>query len=191
MHVALLGGAFDPPHVGHVLMAQQLLDFMPVDEVWLLPNFSQSAPVKATTAVEHRVAMTRLLETPKIRVSTIELDHKLSGETIEIVPHLPREHEFFFVIGSDLLPGFTQWKDYEQLLAALPFWVFPRAGHPSEPIHKGMMVIEHELLVVTNISSTIIRDRVARGFSIDELIPQGIGDYIQRHGLYGSSKGNK
>ena len=78
MRIALLGGSFNPPHIGHVWMARQVLDFCGVDEVWLLPNYDQS-PSKDVAPVEHRLAMTRLLEGDKIRVSTIEVDNKLDG----------------------------------------------------------------------------------------------------------------
>ena len=116
MKIALLGGAFNPPHLGHVMIARQVLDFTDTEEVWFLPNYTQSAPTKSTTPVEHRLAMTRLLELPNTHVSTLEIDNKLDGETVHLLPYLSKEHEFSFVIGSDQLPGFTKWQDYEKLL---------------------------------------------------------------------------
>ncbi len=190
MHIALLGGVFDPPHFGHLWMAQQMLDFCRVDEVWFLPNFTQSAPTKPATAVEHRLAMTRLLELPKTRVSTIEIDNKLDGETVHLLPYLPacaggpKEHEYYFVIGSDQLPGFTKWLDWKKLLEVMPFWVFPRAGYPLEPLYKNMKVVTHESLIVSNLSSTIVRDRARRGLSIAPFVPPLVAAYIQEHRLY-------
>lgn len=184
MHIALLGGVFDPPHLGHVWMAQQMLDFAGVDEVWFLPNYAQSAPVKDATPVTHRLAMTRLLEAPRTRVSTIEIANKLDGETAHILPYLPKEHGFSFVIGSDQLSGFTKWLDWEKLLRAMPFWVFPRAGYPSEPLYHNMKVVEHDQLVVSNLSSTVIRDRVKASLPISPFVPTTVEDYIRHHGLY-------
>lgn len=194
MRIALLGGVFDPPHLGHVWMAQQMLDFTqhlsdgagfaPIDEVWFLPNYGQSPAKGVIASMEDRLAMTRLLNLPKTRVSTIEIDNKLDGETVHVLPYLPKEHDFSFVIGSDQLSGFTKWLDWEKLLAAMPFWVFPRAGYPLEPLYNNMKVVTHNSLVISNISSTIIRQRVRRGLSIDHLVPPTVAAYIQEHGLY-------
>ena len=183
MQIALLGGAFNPPHIGHVLIAQQVLDFTSTDEVWFLPNFHQSPP-KPVASVEDRLAMTRLLELPKTKVSTIEIDHQLDGETIHILPFLPKEHSYSFIIGSDQLPTLHLWQGWEELLNQLPFLVFPRYGYPNEPLYPNMHVISDEILVGSNISSTKIRERVKRGLAIHTLTTLHIADYIHSHGLY-------
>lgn len=183
MNIALLGGAFNPPHLGHLMIAQQVLDFAGADEVWFLPNFHQSPP-KPVAAAHHRLAMTKLLQMPRIQVSTIEIDNALSGETIDILPFLPPEHKFSFIIGSDQLPTFHLWKDWQKLLAAMPFLVFPRYGFPNEPLHKGMRVISHELLVGSNISSTKVRERIRRGLPIELFVPRGISQYVFEQKLY-------
>lgn len=183
MRVALLGGAFNPPHLGHLMIAQQVLDFTDTDEVWFLPNFAQSPP-KPVASVEDRLAMTKFLVLPRTHVSTIEIDNRLDGETVNILPHLPADHQFSFIIGSDQLPTFHLWQDWEKLLSQMPFFVFPRYGFPNEPLYKGMKVIADELLVGSNISSTKIRQRVARGLPVDQFVPQAVHAYIQERGLY-------
>lgn len=183
MNIALLGGAFNPPHIGHLMIAQQVLDFTHTDEVWFLPNFHQSPP-KPVASVEDRLAMTKLLDMPKTRVSTIEIDNRLDGETVHILPFLPPEHSFSFIIGSDQLPTLHLWQEWEALIQKLPFFVFPRYGYPNEPLYANMHVISDELLVGSNISSTKIRERVKRGLPIDQLVPQKISAYIAEHGLY-------
>lgn len=184
MRVGLLGGVFNPPHVGHLMIAQQVLDFTDVDEVWFLPNYGQHPPKPHVASVSHRLAMTRMLVLPKTRVSTIEIDYKLDGNTINLLPHLPPRHTYTFIMGADWLPGFTMWGDWKELLKKLPFLVFPRAGHPMEPLYNNMKPLEHDLLVVTNISATKIRERVRRGLSIDQLVPRQIAEYIKQHRLY-------
>ncbi len=183
MRIALLGGAFNPPHIGHLMIAQQVLDFTQTDEVWFLPNYSQTPP-KPVESFEDRLAMTRLLTLARTRVSTIEIDHALDGETVNILSHLPKEHEFSFVIGSDQLPTFHLWKDWEKLLHAMPFFVFPRYGYPNEPLHDGMKIIADEALIGSNISSTKIRERIARGLPIDQFVSQSVAAYIAQHQLY-------
>lgn len=183
MNIGLLGGAFNPPHLGHLLIAQQVLDFTDCDEVWFLPNFGQMPP-KPVEDVSHRLAMTKLLTLDRTRVSTIEVDHQLDGDTINLLPYLPHEHSFRFIIGSDQLPTFHLWGRWEELLQHLPFLVFPRYGFPNEPLYSNMNMITHELLVGTNISSTKIRDRVKRGFPIEQFVPAPVAQYITAHKLY-------
>ncbi|MBI5449631.1 nicotinate (nicotinamide) nucleotide adenylyltransferase [Candidatus Gottesmanbacteria bacterium] len=183
MNIALLGGSFNPPHIGHGWIARQVLDFCGADEVWLLPNYNQS-PSKDVASVPDRLTMTRLLEGDKIRVSTMEIDNKLDGETVHILPYLAKEHKFSFIIGSDQLAGFRKWQGWQKLLIALPFLVFPRPGYPAEPVEENMTVVESDHLVTANISSTIIRTRIAAGLPIGSFVPEAVEAYISKHGLY-------
>lgn len=183
MNIGLLGGAFNPPHLGHVMIAQQVLDFTDCDQVWFLPNFGQMPP-KPVIEVSHRLAMTKLLSLSCTRVSILEIENKLNGDTINLLPLLPKEHAFRFIIGSDQLPTFHLWGRWEELLRRLPFFVFPRYGFPNEPLYPNMTVVTHELLVGTNISSTKIRERVRRGLSIDQFVPGAIATYIHQHKCY-------
>jgi nicotinate-nucleotide adenylyltransferase len=183
MKIGLLGGAFNPPHLGHLMIAQQVLDFTDTDEVWLLPNYNQLPP-KPVESVTHRLAMTKLLAMDRTRVSTIEIDNRLDGDTIHLLPYLPSGHEFRFIIGSDQLPTLHLWGDYTKLLSALPFLVFPRYGFPNEPLYPNMTVITNEDLIGSNISSTKIRNRVKSGLSIGQFVPSSVASYIDAHGLY-------
>ncbi len=125
-----------------------------------------------------------MLSCEKTRVSTLEIDHALDGNTIHLLPHLPKEHTYVFVMGSDWLPTFPLWGNWQVLLKRLPFYIFPRNGFPCEPLYENMTVIEHELLIVTDISSTKIRKRVGQGLSIDQFVPPQIASYIKEHELY-------
>ena len=109
MHIGIFGGVFNPPHIGHLIIAQQVLDFTDVDQVWFLPNFGQYPTKPNVASVAHRLAMTTLLVLPKTRVSTIEIDNKLDGNTINLLPHLPPPHTYTFIMCADWLPGFTMW----------------------------------------------------------------------------------
>ena len=183
MNIGLLGGAFNPPHLGHVMIAQQVLDFTDCEEVWFLPNFGQLPP-KPVIEVSHRLAMTTLLSLSRTRVSTLEIENKLNGDTINLLPLLPKEHSFRFIIGSDQLPTFHLWGRWEELLHRLPFFVFPRYGFPNEPLYSNMTMVTHELLVGTNISSTKIRNRVKQGLPIEQFVPAPIAQYVAVHKLY-------
>ncbi len=183
MNIALLGGAFNPPHIGHSMIAQQVLDFTNTDEVWFLPSFGQIPP-KPVAEVRHRLAMTNLLSLPKTQVSTLEIDHGLDGDTVHLLAHLPKNHTFSFIIGSDQLPTFHLWGQWETLLESMQFWVFPRYGYPNEPMYKNMKMVSHPALVGSNISSTKIRERIRLGLSVDEFVPSAVAGYIKENSLY-------
>jgi len=184
MRIALLGGVFNPPHVGHLMIAQQVLDFTNIEEVWFLPNYGQQPPKPHVAAVKHRLAMTQMLKLPKTKISTLEIDHQLDGNTINLLPYLPKEHQYVFVMGSDWLSGFHLWGQWQELLQRLPFLIFPREGFPPSPLYPNMTVIEHEHLIVTGISSTKIRARIKQGLPVDQFVPPGVAGYIKDHGLY-------
>ena len=166
------------------MMARQVLDFGGVDQVWFLPNYGQQPPKPNVASVKDRVAMAHLLVFAGTSVCTIETDNKLDGNTIHLLPLLPKEHTYEFVIGADWLPSFQIWNQWEELLKQIPFLVFPRAGYPLSPLYKNMRVLTHELLITTDISATKIRERVKEGLPIDQFVPPEVNVYIVNHGLY-------
>lgn len=184
MKIALFGGAFNPPHIGHLLIAQQVLDFTDTDEVWFLPNYGQHPPKPYMAAVGDRLAMTKFLFLPRTKVSTLEINNKLDGNTINLLPLLPKGNTYTFIIGSDWLPSFTLWGSWEELLQKMPFLVFPRNGYANEPLYPNMKLLTHENLIVTDISATKIRQRVKDGLPIDLFVPPKVAEYIKVHKLY-------
>jgi nicotinate-nucleotide adenylyltransferase len=183
MKIGLLGGKFNPPHLGHILIAQQVLDFAGFDEVWFVPNYGQSFH-EPVAPVADRLAMTNMISVPKTKVSTLEIANKLDGKTIHLIPFLPKEHTYTFIIGSDQLATFHQWGEYKTLVKQMPFLVFPRYGYPSEPIYENMTVLGHKTLIASNISSTKVRERIKMKLPIGSFVPEGVSAYIQKHNLY-------
>jgi len=183
MNIGLFGGVFDPPHIGHILVAQQVLDFGGVDEIWFVPNYRTSFQ-KPTAPVSDRMAMVTMVDLPKTVISTLEIDHKLDGQTIHLLPYLPPGNTYVFIIGSDQLATFHLWGQWQELLRQMRFLVFPRYGYPNDPLYEHMSVISDESLLATNISSTKIRERVKRGLSIAPFVPKGVEEYIKEHKLY-------
>lgn len=186
MQIGLLGGSFNPPHLGHLLIAQQVLDFTDLEEIWWLPAYAHTFD-KPLAPVSDRVAMAKLLNLPKTKVSTLEIDHQLNGDTINLVPLLKEKYphdQFTFVMGSDQLPTFQKWGRWEQLIEKLPFLIVPRAGYPLSPLYKNMRVLQNSLFISTNISSSLVRVRIAKGLSIDHLVPETVKAYIATNMLY-------
>ncbi|MBI5620832.1 nicotinate (nicotinamide) nucleotide adenylyltransferase [Candidatus Gottesmanbacteria bacterium] len=184
MNIGIFGGVFNPPHLGHLMIARQILDFTDIEEIWFLPNYGQHPPKPHVAPVADRLAMTKLLNSPKTRISTIEIDQQLDGNTINLLPHLPSNNSYTFIMGADWLPGFTTWGNWKALLKKIPFLVFPRCGYANTPLYPNMTLLDGPTIMTTNISSTKIRERIKQGLPIDQFVPPAIAAYIKKHGLY-------
>jgi len=190
MKIAILGGSFDPPHLGHLLVAQQTLDFLNIDEVWLMPCFSHPFAKKMADPL-FRLEMCKLsigeAYRRQLRVSDFEIRLKKQCFTIDTVRTLKKTFKadkFFWLIGSDNLADFRKWKDWQKLLKEIKFLVFPRIDYPVKKLPKGFILIKSEFLIYSNLSSDIIRERVKKGLPIKGMVTEEVEEYIKEHKLY-------
>ncbi len=186
MKIGILGGSFDPPHFGHLLVARQTKEILGLDEIWLMPYFAHNWDT-TVSASRDRLAMARLIEEPAITVSDEEIHLQAKSYTIETVQRLKAKyaHEFYWIVGSDIVREFYRWKDHEILAREVKFLVFPRNGHPiSSSLPTSFTQVRSPDLVTSNISSTIIRKRLHRGHSVIGLVPERVLAYIHQHKLY-------
>ncbi len=193
MKIAVLGGAFNPPHLGHKLIAQEILKYLEIDEVWLTPCYHHAFDKKIAPVV-HRQNMTKMLTNPRIQYCNAEIDHQLSGQTIELMPILHQEypqHNFTFLMGSDNLAHFKKWGQWEKLITTYPFIIYPRPGFTTNLKKYGLKnskykfeVLNNPLLGTCNISSTDIRQKIKTALPIDNLVPEKVIEYIKVHHLY-------
>lgn len=189
MNITLFGGSFNPSHIGHEIVLTQAFDFIPnLEQIWLLPTFQHTFIKNNELApVEHRLAMAKLLENAKIKVQACEITQKMSGQTIEAVKFLKKtypQHQFSFLMGSDQLKTFDLWDKWQSLLKSIPFYIYPRVGFPFKPLYQNMKPLVHPLQVMTNISSTMIRQRLQAGLTVNHLVPIKIAEYLQKNHLY-------
>jgi len=183
--IAVLGGLFDPPHLGHFLIAKQALesDFK-IDLVYLMPAYKH--PWRdAYASSEERLAMAVFSANRKIRVDPWEIEQKKTSFTIEAVKEfLKRKDRYFWLLGSDALPTFHKWKEYKKLSKMIKFLVFPRAGFPMKKLPDNFYSLAKKDSIITNISSTAIRERIKNGQSIKNLVPKEVEEYIEKKQLY-------
>jgi nicotinate-nucleotide adenylyltransferase len=187
MKIGILGGSFDPPHFGHLLVARQTLEVMGLDEVWLMPYFAHAWDA-SVSAANDRLAMTRTIEEKGIKVSDIEIQAGKKNYFIDTTRllHQSYPHEFFWIVGTDIVPEFNRWKEPESLKKEARFLVFPRNGYPvPDQMPPCFQLISSRDLVVSNISSTRVRIRLTKGLSVVGLIPERVLDYINEKKLYG------
>ncbi|HLO98259.1 MAG TPA: nicotinate-nucleotide adenylyltransferase [Fimbriimonas sp.] len=194
MRIGILGGTFDPPHFGHLKLAQAAIEALHLDEVILLPA-SRNPFKQHTRAVpsEHRVAMCQLLQKyePKIAVSDMELTRGGVSYTVDTLGELQMVHpgNYWFIMGADSLKGFKDWRNPERILRLCRLAVAVRPPHDLEDVK--LMVHEDYLPKIdfipiepTEESSTEIREKLSRRHKITGLTPPEVVDYIRRHNLY-------
>ena len=178
--VSLLGGSFNPPHVGH-LMAALYVRATLGGEVWLVPAFNHPFG-KPLAPFEHRVAMCRAMAAdlgPWLKVSEIEREVGGEGRTIETLEYLLPKHadaKFRLIIGSDILKDLPGWKSWDRIQGLVEVTVLYRAGYP-DPRALGPPLAE--------VSSTEIRKRLEAHDPPHELVPRAVLVYASAHHLYG------
>jgi nicotinate-nucleotide adenylyltransferase len=186
MRVAVFGGSFDPPHVGHVLAVAYTLATQPIDEVLVIPVYAHAFE-KDLSSFADRVEMARLAfaDIARARVSTVESTLGTPSLTVATLEHLTREHpewELHLLVGSDVLLESSKWTNWDKIEHLAKLIVLGRvgAGHPNAP--KPLL---------PDVSSTRIRDllRVRRsdGSASEELtryVPKSVLDYANERGLY-------
>jgi nicotinate-nucleotide adenylyltransferase len=187
MKIAILGGRFDPPHIGHFLVAQQVLDFRKdIDKVLLVPAF-QHQWKSIVASPKDRLEMLKSFASSRIEISDVEIKRGGVSYSIDTIRTVKTETgaEIFWIVGSDILAEFHRWEKTDDLLKIATFLIFPRDPHAlPKVIPQGFEVIRSEKLLTTNFSSTLIRERVRMGKSIKNLVPENVEKYIKEHKLY-------
>lgn len=168
MRIAIYGGSFNPPHMGHALVAAWLQWTDKADQVWLLPTY-EHAFGKDLAPWAKRLAWCRAFanDVGGVEVCTIERDLPTPSYTIDTLRALASrhaEHTFRLVIGSDNLAVLDKWKAWEAIERDFAPIVVGRTGYPCPP---GAMVFPE-------VSSTDVRDRLARGDAVDHLVPASV-----------------
>ncbi len=187
MRIAVLGGRFDPIHVGHLLIARQVLEFDPnIDKVVFVPAYEHHwKPIQASP--EHRTEMIKSVLEERMEVSDIEIKRKGVSYSIDTIKALKEETnaEIFWVVGSDIVREFDRWKNTEELVKEATFLVFPRDPYKlPENLPLGFKLVESSTLQVANFSSTVIRARIKTGKTIKYLVPEKVERYIKENNLY-------
>jgi nicotinate-nucleotide adenylyltransferase len=171
--IALLGGAFDPIHKGHIELAQFVLNTSKTfDEVWLMPCY-QHMYNKQMESAEHRLEMCRIAaqNDGRLKVFDFEIEQKLSGETYNMVKRLQdtdqakHECDFSVIMGLDNANTFSNWVNYEELERMIRFVVVQRQGYEIDPKVDWYLKTPHIFLgdaAINNMSSTRIRSVLAR-----------------------------
>jgi len=183
-----MGGTFDPIHHGHLVAASEVAKSFDLDEVLFVPTGRPWQKVEVSPS-EHRYLMTVIAtaSNPRFRVSRVDIDRAGPTYTVDTLRDLRTqfpEADLFFISGADAVAQIFEWKDVDQLWDLAHFIAVTRPGH--ELSLSGLSGEHVSLLEVPAlaISSTDCRSRVARGYPVWYLVPDGVVQYIAKHDLY-------
>ncbi len=195
--VGIMGGTFDPVHLGHLAAAAEVSAALELESVVFSPAAGPwHKPTAHLAPAADRLAMLTLAlqDKPQFRLTTADLDRGGDTYTIDTLEDLDaqfaKDHpgdsvEWFFITGADALASLPSWKSPDELLRRATFVGVTRPGHdllpPANAASDRIVLVEIEGI---EISSTEIRARIARGESIAGLVPQTVADYIREHDLY-------
>ena len=190
--VGLYFGTFNPIHVGHMVIANHMVEFSDLDEVWFVVTPQSPFKVKKSLLDNHhryQMVLEATEEYPKLKPSKIEFDLPQPNYTIKTLVHLtekyPNGHRFCLIMGEDNLKGFHKWKNYEEILEGYDLYVYPRVSKGTiENQFKEHPRIHRVAAPIMEISSTFIRREHKKGKNIRPMLPQAVWKYMDEMNFY-------
>jgi len=200
MKIGVMGGTFDPIHIGHLLLGEFAYVDFGLDEIWFLPNGDPPHKKDAgltEEALNHRVKMVSLAveEVPYFKVSLYEarIDrHSYTYQTMKEFHAKYPEHSFYFILGADALFSIERWVYFEEIFPNCTILAAMRDDKDMESMNQQIQYLKErygakiELLQapLLEISSTTIRNRVSKGLSVRFMVPDRVAEYIKNSDLY-------
>jgi nicotinate-nucleotide adenylyltransferase len=193
MTVGLLGGTFDPPHDGHVALAQRAIDALGLDRVIVIPvGEAPHKPVRTDAETRVRLAAAAFADVPRTELSRVELERTGPSYTVDTAAWAEREYgdDVVLLLGADEFADFPTWREPDRILEHVRIAVATRPGIPHDRLERVRDGLERAERVTffklepIPVSSREIRARVARGEPIDDLVPPAVARLIEAEGLY-------
>lgn len=197
MKTGIFGGTFDPVHLGHLRAAEEAENTLGLSEVLLVPaGQPMLKPSPPVTSAEHRLQMLRLaiVNKPSFRVSEIEIKRPGPSYTVDTLEELLRQYdndEVYFILGWGSLSQLPQWRNAARIIELCRLVAVPRPGYDRpdiETLEAEIPGISKRVIFLdaphNDISASAVRERIARGLSIEDLVTAPVADYIKKHQLY-------
>jgi nicotinate-nucleotide adenylyltransferase len=188
MRIGVFGGTFDPPHVGHLLLASDARESLRLDNLTFVPAATQPFKVHAppVASPQDRLEMLRLAvaDDADYRVDDTEIGRKGLSFTVDTLEHLSKKHQgakLFLLLGEDALAGVDQWRNPERIRELATLAVMRRSGPDRAPLAPGVVEVSARRV---DVSSTEIRERLRAGKSIKGFVPESVERFIEARGLY-------
>lgn len=191
--IGIMGGAFDPIHLGHLLAAEAAREQYGLEEVWFMPSHTPPHKHEAGVSAKERLTMVELATATNDDFKTLDIELKRGGisYTIDTITELKSMYptfDFHFIIGADMVNYLPKWQGIHKLVEMLTFIGLQRPGSFLEldilPPYVQRAVKLADMPLV-DISSSLIRRQIAVGQSVRYMVPETVYEYMIRGGLYG------
>lgn len=191
-HIGLYFGTFNPIHIGHLIIANYMVEFSDLDEVWFV--ITPKSPFKAKKSLldnHHRYQLVyeAVKDYPKLKPSKIEFDLPQPYYTVHTLAHIHEKYgsdlNFSLIMGEDNLKGFHNWKNYGIILENHAVYVYPRISEGELPVSfEGHPKIHRIAAPIMEISSTFIRDQIRLGKNVRPMLPEATWKYLDEMNFY-------
>lgn len=197
MRIGILGGTFNPPHLGHLICAQEAYIELELDRVTLIPaRIPPHKPVEDEPGPAHRLELCRVAvgDDERFDVSDVEITREgrsYTVDTLELLHSQDPESELFLIVGGDIAAGLPKWRAPERVLSLATLAVAGRRGTSRAEVDEALSGLpggertEFFQMPTISVSSTVLRRRVRAGQPIRYYVPDPVVSYIDHHRLYG------
>ncbi|MBE0646291.1 MAG: nicotinate-nucleotide adenylyltransferase [Bacteroidales bacterium] len=192
----LFFGSFNPIHLGHLMIASYMIEFTDIQNVWFIISPHNPLKEKSTLLPDvNRLYMVNVAveDEPRFKASNIEFHLPQPSYTIDTLTYIQEKyptHEFVLLAGSDILPSFHKWKNWEQLLAQYRFYIYPRCEESHhKPGNETNAIYSHPSLTFipaprVEISASFIRNGIREGKDMQYFLPAKVWKYLEEMGFY-------
>lgn len=199
MKIGIMGGTFDPIHIGHLLLGEFAYEDFGLDEIWFLPN--GNPPHKQQDdekdALKHRVEMVKraIQDVPYFKLclhEAVETEHSYTYKTMRELNALYPEYDFYFILGADSLFSIEEWKYFREIFPTCTILAAMRDDKDVTDMQEKILDLKQKYgakirllqAPLLEISSTTLRRRAAMGRSIYYMVPDAVAEYIKKYNLY-------
>lgn len=187
--IGLFFGSFNPVHVGHMVLANYMLEFTPLERIWFIISPHNPLKEKKTLlADQHRLQMVRLAigDNYRMKASNVEFGLPQPSYTVNTLAHLGEKypgHRFSLIMGSDNLASLSKWKNYEFILAHYTIYVYPRRADDAGELktHPSVKMTDAPLI---EISASFIRNAIKEKKDMRYYFPQATWEYLDAMNFY-------
>ncbi len=202
MKIGIMGGTFDPIHIGHLLLGEFAYEDYGLDEIWYLPNGNPPHKQQAEeSTLNHRVEMIRqaIRNVPYFKLclhEAKETEHSYTYQTMRELNTLYPENDFYFILGADSLFSIETWKYFREIFPTCTILAAMRDDKDAADMRMQIRYLEEKYgaririlqAPLLEISSTTLRERASRGQSVSYMVPDAVAEYIKKNRLYQKRK---
>lgn len=189
MKIGLFFGSFNPIHIGHIIIANHILEFSNLNKIWFIVSPSNPQKLNSTLLNSYKrlyLVYLATIEYKNFQVSDVEFIFIQPSYTVDTLIYLKKKYlnyEFILIIGEDNFYSFNYWKDYKYIIKNYTLFIYPRV---TKKLYENKLkgnIIKFEGPII-DISSTLIREMIKKNKNVRPLLPKVVWEYIQYNNLY-------